>query len=95
MIPNNESLNADKKSVGNENASVALHAVVEKIVKPIIPGAPEKAQVVIDEADDLYKEIRIVNTLKDAAGEEVKLKEGAEVNVTVEAPVDAVEKKSA
>jgi hypothetical protein len=39
----------------------------------------------LDGADDLYKEIRIENTLVDKNGEEVSLKEGAQVEVTIEA----------
>jgi len=42
----------------------------------------------------LYREIRVENTLKNAAGEKVRLKPGAEVDVTIEAPVEAVEKKT-
>jgi hypothetical protein len=64
---------------------------VEKIVKPITPSEPEKAQIAIQGDDDLHREIRVENTLKNAAGEKVRLKPGAEVNVTIEAPVDAVE----
>ena len=80
-------------NVDNEKPSLTLPGVVEKIVKPITPSEPEKAQIAIQGADDLYREIRVENTLKNAAGEKVRLKPGAEVNVTVEAPVDAVEKK--
>ena len=36
-------------------------------------------------AEDLYREIRIDNSLKDKNGHEVSLKEGAHVQVTVEA----------
>jgi hypothetical protein len=57
---------------------------VEKIIKPH-PLAQEKAQIVVDGADDLYKEIRIENTLQGEEGETVKLKEGASVDVTIEA----------
>jgi hypothetical protein len=42
----------------------------------------------------LYKEIRIDNKLQDRDGEKVKLKPGAEVDVTIEAPIDAVLKKT-
>jgi hypothetical protein len=35
-----------------------------------------------------------VNTLENAAGEKLRLKKGAEVDVHIEAPVEAVEKKS-
>ena len=58
---------------------------VEKIIKPPYPRAPEKAQIVVEGADDLYKEIRIENTLEGEEGETVKLKEGASVDVTIEA----------
>jgi hypothetical protein len=58
---------------------------VEKIIKPPHPRAPEKAQIVVDGADELYKEIRIENTLEGEEGEKVKLKQGASVDVTIEA----------
>ena len=73
--------------------AVALPGVVEKIVKPIAPSEPEKAQIVIQGADHLYREIRVENTLENAAGEKVRLKPGAEVDVTIEAPAESVEKK--
>jgi hypothetical protein len=62
---------------------------VQKIIKPPHPQQPEKAEIAIEGADDLYREIRIENTLLDAEGQEVKLKEGAEVDVTVEAEPEA------
>ena len=68
-----------------EKPSVTLPGVVEKIIKPIHPSAPEKAQVAIQGADDLYREIRIENQLKDEDGNAVRLKPGAEVEVTVQA----------
>jgi hypothetical protein len=57
--------------------------VVQKIIKT--PLGPEKAEIEVHEADDLYKEIRIENTLVNEDGEKVKLKLGAPVDVTVEA----------
>lgn len=45
---------------------------------------PEKAQIAIEGADPLYREIRIENTLKDVAGEKVRLKQYDQVDVTVE-----------
>jgi hypothetical protein len=79
----------------NEKPAVTLPGIVEKIVKPITPNEPEKAQIAIKGADELYSEIRVENTLENAACEKVKLKPGAEVEVTIEAPVEAVEKKPA
>ena len=65
----------------------------KKIIRPVAPQQPEKAQITIHGADDLYREIRVENSLENAAGEKVRLKPGAEVEVTIEAPPDAVEKK--
>ena len=65
---------------------------VEKIIKPPHPRMPEKAQIVVEGADDLYKEIRIENTLVSEKGETVKLKEGASVDVTIEADAKETEK---
>jgi hypothetical protein len=41
-----------------------------QIIKPIVPSEPEKAQIDIEGADDLYREIRIENTLTDEHGED-------------------------
>ncbi|MGD0823647.1 MAG: hypothetical protein ABR908_03630 [Terriglobales bacterium] len=79
----------------SEKPSVTLPATVEKIIKPFTPGDPEKAQIAIEGADHLYREIRIENTLTDENGEEVRLKSGAEVAVTVEAPPQATTAKNA
>jgi hypothetical protein len=72
-----------------EKPKTKLPATVEKIIKPISPAEPEKAQIAVEGADHLYREIRIENTLVDANGEKVRLKQGAEVEVTVEASPEA------
>lgn len=46
---------------------------------------PEKAQIAVEGADHLYREIRVPNVLANEDGEKVKLKEGAEVDVKIEA----------
>jgi hypothetical protein len=58
---------------------------VTEILKSPVPAEPEKAQIEIEGADDLYKEIRIENSLEDKDGKKVKLKESAPVSVTIEA----------
>ena len=62
---------------------------VQKIIKPLMPEQSEKAEIVVEGADHLYREIRIENRLEDEQGNEVKLKEGADVDVVVEADADA------
>ena len=71
-----------------------LRGNVQKVIKPHHPTQPEKAQIDIHEADDLYREIRFENTLTDDHGRKEKLKEGDEVDVTIEADSDATKKKS-
>lgn len=73
----------------SENPSTTMPGTVERIIKPVSPQEPEKAQIAIEGADHLYREIRIENTLTDENGKKVQLKLGAEVEVKVEAPADA------
>ncbi len=58
---------------------------MEKVIQPH-PGSgePEKAQIGVEGADHLYREIRIPNNLTDENGHKVKLEEGTEVEVKVE-----------
>jgi hypothetical protein len=58
---------------------------VKKIIKSPDPSVPEKAEIEIHEADELYKEIRIENALENEHGKKTKLKEDAPVDITVEA----------
>jgi hypothetical protein len=78
----------------SEKSSTTLPATVEKIIKPVAPGDPEKAQITIEGADHLYREIRIENTLTDENGDKVRLKQGADVEVTVEAEPEATTPKT-
>jgi hypothetical protein len=79
----------------SETVSVTLPATVDKVVKSPDPSEPDKAQIVVEGAEPLYREIRIENTLRNDKGEEVELKPGAVVDVTVEAPADATKPKVA
>ena len=72
--------------------SVTLPGIVQKIIAPNTVE-PEKAEIAVEGADDLYKEIRVENTLQDDEGKEVKLKPGAEVAVTIEAEAEATTPK--
>jgi hypothetical protein len=72
-----------------DNPSVTLPGTVEKIIKPIHPSEPEKAEISIEGADELYQEIRIENKLHDENGKSVRLKKGAQVDVTVQADVES------
>ena len=76
-----------------ETAAITLPATVEKVIKSPVPDEPDKAQISVHGADALYRELRIENTLQNDKGDEVKLKAGAKIEVTVEAPADATTPK--
>jgi hypothetical protein len=76
-----------------EKATVTLPGTVEKIIPSLDSEEPEKAQIAVEGAEELYREIRIENTLQDEAGNEVCLKKGAEVEVTIAAEPEATTPK--
>jgi len=50
-----------------------------------VQSRPEKTQIAVDRADPRYRDLRIENKLSDEHGDDVKLKKGAHVEVTVTA----------
>jgi len=82
----NSKLNGDKGS--KENVVVTLPGTVDKII-PALGNQPEKAQIAVEGAEALYREIRVDNTMQNVAGDDVSLKLGAEVDVTIEAKPEA------
>ena len=82
-----------KSEDSTEKPSVTLPGKVEKIIPGVVSTMPDKAQIAVEGADHLYKEIRVENTLQDEDGKPVSLKPGAEVQVTIEAEKQATEPK--
>ena len=78
-----------------EKPSVTLPGTVDRIIQSPHASIPEKAEISVQGADELYQEIRIENTLTDEHGDEVRLKKGAHVEVTVEAELAATTATSA
>jgi len=70
-----------------------LRATVQKVIPSPVPNEPEKAQINIHDAEDLYKEIRIENVVADDEGNQAPLKPGAQVDVVIEADSSAILKK--
>ena len=89
-------MSAKVKDLDNETekATVTLPGTVEKIIPSLDPDEPEKAQILVEGGDELYREIRIENTLQDEAGNVVSLKKGAEVEVTIAADSEATTPKN-
>lgn len=78
--------------------SATLQGSVEKIIPSPHPSQPGKAQIAVERADRGYRNLRIENTLTDEHGDDVRLKKGARVEVTVaaerELPASARDKVS-
>jgi hypothetical protein len=74
-----------RKNLRTEKPITTLPGTVEKIIKSRDPDEPEKGQIAVEGAEELYREIRIENTLQDEDGKDVALKQGAQVDVTTEA----------
>src|SRR6202051_504007 len=75
-----------------EQPSTTMSGTVDKIITPRHPSQPEKAQIAVDGAVNRNRDLRIENTLTDEHGDEVRLKKGAhvEVTVTVTTPIAAI-----
>jgi hypothetical protein len=73
-------------------ARILIPGTVEKLIPSLRPNQPEKAQIAI-EGDHGYRDLRIKNSLTDEHGDEVKLKKGAYVEVTVAARPDVLSDK--
>jgi hypothetical protein len=69
--------------LNNVPSQASLSGAVEKIIKPSHPGESEQAEIVIQCADGQDQEIRIENILTAKNGDEVSLKEGALVGITI------------
>jgi len=67
---------------------------VKKVIKPVTPSQPEKAEINIPEADELYRDIRIENVVTDEQGKKDKLKQGEDVDVIVEPDRDSKKENS-
>lgn len=72
-----------------------LQGTVQKVIKPFDPDQPEKAQIEIKGGEELYREIRVDNEVTDEHGEKAQLKQGAEVDIILEADSNATIKKPA
>ena len=77
-----------------EQPSSTMSGTVDKIIPSPRPRQPEKAQIAVDRAAHRYRNLRIENSLTDRHGEEIKLKKGAQVEVTVAAEAKTPTAKS-
>jgi hypothetical protein len=77
-------LNLDTARI-SEQPSTSMPGTVKKIIASPRPSQPEKAQIAVDGPDRQHRDLRIENTLTNEHGDDVRLKKGARVEVTVAA----------
>jgi hypothetical protein len=72
-----------------EQPSTTMAGTVKKIIPSPRTNLPEKAQIAVAGGSRPYRDLRIENTLTDEHGDDVRLKKGAHVEITVTANHDA------
>jgi hypothetical protein len=77
-------LNLDTSRIP-EQPSTTMPGIVDKIIPSPHTSQSEKAQIAVDRTDQRHRNLRIDNILTDEHGDDVKLKKGALVDVTVTA----------
>jgi hypothetical protein len=65
-----------------EDPSTTIPGTVDKII-PARPSRPEKAQITTQGPENRYRQFRIENRLHDEDGDDVRLKKGAHVDITI------------
>ena len=69
-----------------ELPSITMPGTVDKIIPSRGPSQPEKAQIAVEAADPRHRDhLRIENTLTDEHGNDVRLRNGAHVEVILTA----------
>jgi hypothetical protein len=66
-----------------EHASTTMPGTVQKIIPSPRSSQPEKARIAVDRADRGHRDLRFENTLTGKHGDDVELKKGAHVDVTI------------
>jgi len=72
-----------------ELASTSMPGSADKIIPWSRASQPERAQITVDGATPRHRRLRIENALMDEHGDDVKLRKGAHVEVTVTADPEA------
>jgi hypothetical protein len=62
-----------------------MTGTVNRIIPPLRPSQQEKAQIGVDGAEHRYRDLRTENSLTDEHDDDLRLKKGAHVEVTITA----------
>jgi hypothetical protein len=66
-----------------EQPSATVPGIVDKIIPSSSLSNPETAQIAVDGPERGYRDFRVENALTDENGDDIKLKKGSRVEVTV------------
>lgn len=69
---------------------VQCSGLITRVMKSAYRDGEETAEISIDVADPLYREIRIVNAFADGDGVRIKAPAGTRVHITIEVQRDEV-----
>lgn len=82
--PRPRDIETERDGIGAERKVGEVKVTLSGVVQKLVPGVGlERAQIEVRGADDLYRELRIANALKDTEGNEVKLAPGMEVEIVI------------
>jgi uncharacterized membrane protein len=73
----------------SEKPSVTLPGTVEKVIPSLFPEEADTVEIRVDTPEELYREVRIENSLTNESGEKVSLKLGSPVKVTITAETES------
>ena len=66
-----------------------LQGTVQKVIPPLTPDQLEKVEILLDHADELFREIRVENVFTRMDGGKFRLVPGAKIAVVLEAEPEA------
>jgi hypothetical protein len=70
-----------------------MAAIARQVIPPRYPHEVEKVEISISEAEDLFREVRFENSFRDAMGNELSIRAGAELDVRLETNTSSLMKK--
>lgn len=76
---------SDSSGVQRTKPWKMVPAVVNKLIEPKFSGQVQRIEISIPSADELFREIRIENSFNGPDGKPVALRNGANLDVTLEA----------
>ncbi|MGB2626731.1 MAG: hypothetical protein WAK20_08065 [Candidatus Acidiferrum sp.] len=72
-----------ENDMSSNGVTACFSGTIQKIIRSVDPEKPDKVQIVVQGAEDLYREIRVDNIFQREDGDIVNLTPGDEVRITI------------